>query len=66
MNELKRLIKKYSYYHHDENKQLIILQEHTNGYLIIKQVVEISQILNDLEISHSVCENNDIQLNCNI
>jgi len=66
MNELKRLIKKYSYYHLDENKQLIILQEHTNGYLIIKQVVEISQILNDLEISHSVCENNDIQLNCNI
>lgn len=65
MNKIKDLLKKHSYYKLDERKDLLILQENIYGYLIIKQVVEISQKLNDLEISHYVCENNNIQLNIN-
>ena len=63
MDEVKVLIKKYSYYSLDENKKLLVLKENTPGYLSIKQIVSISQRLTDLKIPHDVCENNDIQLN---
>ncbi len=63
MDELKNLIKKYSYYSLDENNELLILQKNTNGYLIIKQIVELSEVLTDLDISHDVCANSDIKLN---
>lgn len=62
MDEVKVFIKDYSYYSLDEEKKLLVLEKNTYGYLIIKQIVSISQILTDLEIPHIICENNDIQL----
>jgi len=39
-----------------------VLQENSKGYLIIKQMVEISELLHERDIIHVVYENNDIQL----
>jgi len=44
----------------------LVLQSNSNGYLIIKQIVEISEILHNMNIDHVVYENNDIQLYLNL
>ncbi|OUR70332.1 hypothetical protein A9Q76_07730 [Arcobacter sp. 31_11_sub10_T18] len=62
MLEIENLIKNYSCFTFDQNRELLILKESSKGYLIIKQTVEISELLHDLNIIHVVYENNNIQL----
>ena len=62
IEKVKELIKKFSCFKLDENKELLVLQENSKGYLIIKQMVEISELLHERDIIHVVYENNDIQL----
>ena len=62
MHQVKELIKKFSCFKLDENRELLVLQENSKGYLIIKQMVEISELLHERDIIHVVYENNDIQL----
>jgi len=62
MQEIENLIKKYTCFRFDQSKELLVLQKNSNGYLIIKQTVEISELLHDLNIIHVVYENNNIQL----
>ncbi len=61
-DKIKSLMNKYSCFRFDESRELLVLQSNTNGYLIIKQIVEISEILHEMDIIHVVYENNDIQL----
>jgi len=62
MQEIENIIKNYSCFKFDQNKELLVLQENSKGYLIIKQTVEISELLHELKIIHVVYENNNIQL----
>ncbi len=62
MQEIENLIKNYSCFEFDQNRELLVLKESSKGYLIIKQTVEISELLHDLNIIHVVYENNNIQL----
>jgi len=62
MQEIKNLIKNYSCFKFDQSRELLILKENSKGYLIIKQTVEISELLHALNIIHVVYENNNIQL----
>ncbi|NQY95329.1 MAG: hypothetical protein HRT43_14280 [Campylobacteraceae bacterium] len=62
MQEIENLIKNYSCFKLDKSRQLLVLQKNSNGYLIIKQTVEISELLHKLNIIHVVYEDNNIQL----
>ena len=62
MQKIEDLIKNYSCFEFDQNRELLVLKESSKGYLIIKQTVEISELLHDLNIIHVVYENNNIQL----
>lgn len=62
MNELENNLLNFSCYKFEQEKQLLIVQTEANNYLIIKQLVEISEILRNNNIEHIVYENNDIQL----
>jgi len=62
MQEIENIIKNYSCFKFDQTKELLVLQENSKGYLIIKQTVEISELLHELNIIHVVYENNNIQL----
>jgi len=62
MQKIENLIKNYSCFTFDQNRELLVLKESSKGYLIIKQIVGISELLHDLNIIHVVYENNNIQL----
>jgi len=60
--ELKEILNKFVCYQLDEPRQILVVKTKSNNYMIIKQIVEISKILNDKNIPHLVYENNNIQL----
>lgn len=65
MEELEKVLSRFSCFKFENEKQLIAVQTEANNYLIIKQLVEISEILHNYDIEHIVYENNDIQLYLN-
>ncbi len=60
--KIKHLMKQYPCYRFDISRELLVLQANAKGSLVIKQIVEISKILDEMDIIHVVYENNDIQL----
>ncbi len=62
IDELKKTFNSFICFQLDEPRQILLAKGKSNNYLIIKQLVEISKILNDKNIPHLVDENNNIQL----
>jgi len=65
MEELEKVLSRFSCFKFENERQLLTVQTEANNYLIIKQLVEISEILSNNDIEHIVYENNDIQLYLN-
>lgn len=58
-------LKKFSYFQLNKKNDILIPKENVNNYLIIRQLVEISEFLSQLDISYTVNENNGVKLHIN-
>lgn len=65
MNEIKDELNKFTYFKLNKKDATLIAKTNVNNYLIIRQLVEISEILHDKNIPYTVQENNDVKLHIN-